>query len=113
TLREELARGPLPLARLVDTALDLARALAAAHERGVVHRDLKPENVIRSATGQVKILDFGVARFADLPHAPLTQDGVLVGTPAYMAPEQIRGQRVDFRADLFSFGTVIAELISG
>jgi predicted Ser/Thr protein kinase len=113
TLREELSDGPLPLTQAIDTVLDLARALSAAHERGVVHRDLKPENVMRSRSGQVKILDFGIARFADLSDGQLTEDGTLLGTPAYMAPEQIRRQRVDFRADLFAFGILAAELSTG
>jgi len=115
TLREELRRGPLPVARVIETGLSLARALTAAHDRGVVHRDLKPENVIRSAGGQLKILDFGLAhvRNAPQPLAQLTEDGMVVGTPAYMSPEQIRGRAVDFRADLFSLGVMLYELAAG
>jgi predicted Ser/Thr protein kinase len=115
TLRAELARGPLPIARVLDTARGLAAALALAHERGIVHRDLKPENVVRAADGHVKILDFGLARLRDAPAglAHLTDDGMILGTPAYMAPEQIRGQPVDFRADLFALGALLYELVAG
>lgn len=119
TLREELVRGPLALDSLVDTALAVARALAAAHAQGVIHRDLKPENVIRAADGGVKILDFGLARFADSggepapPASRLTETGTILGTPAYMSPEQLRGWRTDFRTDLFSFGAMVYELATG
>jgi len=117
TLRTEVSRGPLPLDRLADTALFIAAALAHAHEHGVVHRDLKPENVIRGRDGQVKILDFGVARVPAPREGPLetqlTESGALVGTPAYMSPEQLRGEDVDFRTDIFSFGTMVYELATG
>jgi serine/threonine protein kinase len=115
TLRDELARGPLDIARAIATALDIARALAAAHDRGVIHRDLKPENVIRPPDGSVKILDFGLARFRDIPPAlaRLTDDGTILGTPAYMSPEQIRGATVDARSDLFALGIIFYELLSG
>ena len=123
TLRQELAGGPLPPADLLDTAIAIARALAAAHEGNVLHRDLKPENVIRArgtATEDagIKIVDFGLARFDD-PHAgaasatQLTAPGAVLGTPGYMAPEQIRGDEVDFRADVFAFGVMLFELASG
>jgi serine/threonine protein kinase len=115
TLREELSRGPLPVARVLDTGLAIARALSAAHDRGIVHRDLKPENVIRTPAAQIKILDFGLAQFrsAHEPVSHLTDEGVMLGTPAYMSPEQIRGEPVDARADLFSFGVMLYELTSG
>jgi serine/threonine-protein kinase len=113
TLRALLKGGPLPLPQVVDLAAQLARALAAAHAHGVVHRDLKPENVVRSDTGVVKILDFGIARVENLSDAPLTLTGTLVGTPAYMSPEQVRGHHVDFRADLFAFGLLVYEMTSG
>ena len=115
TLREELARGPLAVDLALDTAIGIAEALAAAHDRGVVHRDLKPENVIRTPAGQIKILDFGLARLRDLPEdaAKLTGDGVFLGTPAYMSPEQIRHEPVDGRSDLFALGVVLYELVSG
>ena len=117
TLRTELVRGPLPPGRLVDTALAIATAPAHPHAHGVVHRDLKPENVIRGLGGEVKILDFGVARVTaprdGRLQTQLTESGVLVGTPAYMSPEQLRGGDVDFRTDLFSFGTMVYELATG
>ena len=123
TLRQELAAGPLPPADLLDTAIAIARALAAAHEGNVLHRDLKPENVIRVRdTGiedaGVKIVDFGLARFGDPEAAAasatqLTAPGAMLGTPGYMAPEQIRGEPVDFRADIFAFGVLLFELATG
>jgi hypothetical protein len=114
TLRDELARGPLAPARAVDTMLAVARALAVAHERGVIHRDLKPENLIRTPAGEVKILDFGLARIHDpsLTHTALSADGSVLGTPAYMSPEQIRGTTVDARSDLFALGVVLYELVT-
>jgi serine/threonine protein kinase len=115
TLREELARGPLNALRTIETALGVARALSAAHDSGIVHRDLKPENIVRTGSGEVKILDFGLARFRDMPTAlaHLTDVGMILGTPAYMSPEQIRGATVDGRSDLFSLGIVLYELVSG
>jgi hypothetical protein len=115
TLREELWRGALPIARAIDTAIAIARALATAHARGVVHRDLKPENVMRTRAGEVKVLDFGLARFDDDAdgQGPLTTDGAVLGTPAYMSPEQIRGGAIDGRSDLFSLGVMIYELVAG
>ena len=123
TLRQELAAGPLPPADLLDTATAIARALAAAHDGNVLHRDLKPENVIRvrdTGIGDagIKIVDFGLARFGD-PEAgaasatQLTAPGAMLGTPGYMAPEQIRGDPVDFRADVFAFGVLLFELATG
>ena len=113
TLRALLKDGPLPLPEVVGIAVQLARALAAAHAHGVVHRDLKPENIVRSATGVVKILDFGIARVENLSDARLTVTGSLVGTPAYMSPEQVRGHHVDSRSDLFAFGLLVYEMTSG
>jgi hypothetical protein len=113
TLRTMLESGPLPLVQVADIAVQLARALTAAHSQGVIHRDLKPENVIRTATGVVKVLDFGVARIDNLVPARLTQTGTILGTPAYMAPEQAQGLEVDFRTDLFSLGVVVYEMASG
>jgi hypothetical protein len=116
TLREELARGPLPTERLVDTALGIAAALLAAHDGGVIHRDLKPENIVRTPAGGVKVLDFGLARLSgpasegEAIPSQLTQG--IAGTPAYMAPEQLRGEAVDFRVDLFAFGALVYELAS-
>ncbi|ODS57365.1 MAG: hypothetical protein ABS36_05610 [Acidobacteria bacterium SCN 69-37] len=113
TLRERLARGPLPVAEAVDLVATLARALAVAHARGIVHRDLKPENIVRTPDGRLKILDFGLALTVDHAGAPLTGDGAVLGTPAYMSPEQIRGRGVDARADQFALGILLHELIAG
>ena len=119
TLRKELASGPLPPGTVLNTAVEIARALTAAHEHDVVHRDLKPENVIRTLDGGIKILDFGLARFNGPRRGPgasttrLTEPGAVLGTPGYMAPEQIRGADVNFRADIFSFGVFLYELTSG
>ena len=117
TLRAEVARGPLPISSVLATGIQIARALTAAHEHGVVHRDLKPENVIRAPDGTVKVLDFGLARIDDptegASRTRLTEPGAILGTPGYISPEQLRGGRVDFRADLFSFGVMLYELASG
>lgn len=119
TLHEELAAGPLPPLRVLDTAIEVGRALAAAHEKGIVHRDLKPENVIRTPEGALKILDFGLARFQairpgdSLIPIRLTKAGIFLGTPAYASPEQLLGLEVDFRTDIFSFGVMMYELASG
>jgi tRNA A-37 threonylcarbamoyl transferase component Bud32 len=116
TLRQMLDEGPLPRARLIAISLDIARALAAAHARGVVHRDLKPDNILLPEAGGVKIVDFGLARI-DAPQGDrttvlenLSRAGTLVGTPAYMAPEQIDARVADFRADIFAFGIVLYEM---
>jgi serine/threonine protein kinase len=113
TLRATLTAERLQLTQVVGVALQLAKALAAAHAHGVVHRDLKPENVITTSAGVVKILDFGIACVEDRTSPHLTEFGTILGTPAYMAPEQARGQEVDFRTDLFSFGVLVYEMASG
>ena len=117
TLRDELREGPLPQDRLLPSLLDIASALAAAHESGIVHRDLKPENIVRRTDGQVKILDFGLARSATPRDAPtvtrLTEAGVALGTPGYMSPEQLKGTEVDARTDVFAFGVLAWELATG
>jgi hypothetical protein len=121
TLRDRLASGPLPVRRAIDTAVQIARGLAAAHAKGLVHRDLKPENVFLVADGQVKILDFGLAKAADpgdstatTTHAPaMTDPGTVLGTVGYMAPEQVRGHAVDARTDLFALGSVFYEMLTG
>jgi hypothetical protein len=117
TLREELRDGPLAPGLLHATLLGIAEGLAAAHAQGIVHRDLKPENVMRGADGRVKILDFGLARSTEpsqgMTRTQLTQAGGTVGTPGYMAPEQLSGGEVDARTDVFAFGIVAAELATG
>src|SRR5262249_54684876 len=110
TLRALLESGTIPPAQGIQIALQVARALAAAHAQGVVHRDLKPENVVRTSAGVVKVLDFGVARMEGLTPVRLTADGAAAGTTGYMAPEQIRGGAADFRVDLFAFGVFVYEL---
>jgi len=115
TLREELDGGRLPMPRVIETTLAIARPMAAAHERGLVHRDLKPENVMRTPEGAVKILDFGIAQMRETGDGPsrLTEEGAVLGTPAYMSPEQIRGGPVDARSDVFSLGIIAYELATG
>ena len=112
TLREELGRGPIAGERLLPTLIDLAGGLAAAHDAGIVHRDFKPDNIVRCTDGRVKILDFGLAR-APASDPRLTQDGTALGTPGYMPPEQLAGQDVDARTDVFAFGVVAWELATG
>ena len=120
TLRERLASGPLRERKAVEYAVQIARGLAAAHERGIVHRDLKPENVFVTNDGRVKILDFGLAKLTQMssadPDATMpsgTQAGVVMGTIGYMSPEQVRGKPADTRSDIFSFGTVLYEMLGG
>jgi len=123
TLREALAEGPVPARRALDWVVQIARGLAAAHEKGILHRDLKPENLFVTDDGRVKILDFGIAKLMRPVGAPGaeantsvptgTVAGTLLGTFGYMAPEQLRAEAVDERADLFSLGCVLYELLSG
>lgn len=111
TLREKVIRGPLDLDEALDLAVQIAAGLAHAHARGVVHRDIKPANLILSSSGQLKIVDFGIAVRAD--HSRMTRQGVTLGTLAYMSPEQLRGKPVDHRTDLWSLGVVLHELLTG
>jgi predicted Ser/Thr protein kinase len=113
TLRAALAEGPLPRERALAIARDIAQALRAAHQAGVIHRDLKPENVLLSDTGTVKVVDFGIARVTGDGVTQLTEHGALLGTPAYMAPEQLLGTPADARADIYAFGIVLSEMIAG
>ncbi|MFL6278860.1 MAG: serine/threonine-protein kinase, partial [Vicinamibacterales bacterium] len=115
TLREELRDGPMLSSQLLPVLISIATALAAAHERGIVHRDLKPENIIRRDDGQIKVLDFGLARPMERGRTTvLTEDGSVLGTPGYMAPEQFTpGADVDGRADIFAFGVIAWELATG
>ena len=119
TLRQRLDRGALGQRRAVEIAREIAVGLAAAHERGVVHRDLKPDNLFLSRDGQVKILDFGLARHvskAGGEDTTLTDpggSGVVFGTAGYMSPEQVRASPADERSDIFAFGSVLYEMLSG
>jgi eukaryotic-like serine/threonine-protein kinase len=123
TLRDLLGRGPLTVRKVLDVALQVAEGLSAAHEKGIVHRDVKPENVFLTKEGHAKLLDFGLARH-DVTHheasdtrsptlAAVSEKGVVLGTVAYMSPEQARGEAVDFRSDQFSLGTVLYEMLTG
>ena len=112
SLRKELAEGPLPQERAVALAIEIADALHAAHEAGVVHRDLKPDNVMLTRTGSVKVVDFGIAYVANSDDKRLTVHGA-IGTPAYMAPEQAAGEPGDARTDVYAIGLVLSEMLSG
>ena len=122
TLRQRLERGPLPLSEVLDVALQITSALAAAHRAGIVHRDLKPENIMLRPDGFVKVLDFGLAKLTEQleqsssAHSydgPDISSGLVMGTVRYMSPEQARGLSVDARSDLFSLGVVLYETIAG
>ncbi|MGB7489383.1 MAG: serine/threonine-protein kinase, partial [Thermoanaerobaculia bacterium] len=125
TLQERIAKGPVPLDQALPIALQIAEAVEAAHEKGIIHRDLKPANVKVTSDGQVKVLDFGLAKAleeereqGDMANSPTltaaaTQAGLIMGTAGYMSPEQASAQMADRRADVWSFGVVLAEMISG
>jgi serine/threonine protein kinase len=128
TIADRIRRGPIPMSEALGIAWQIAEALEAAHTRGIVHRDLKPANVKVTPEGQVKVLDFGLAkdlgaeatqeREGGLTHSPTfvgggTRAGVILGTAAYMSPEQARGQRVDAQADIWALGCVLFEMLTG
>src|SRR5438093_10189225 len=123
TLRQRMGGTALVQRRVIDSALQIAHGLAAAHEKGIVHRDLKPDNIFITKDGRVKILDFGIAKLTqaegtrsqtDIPTRRVdTGPGVVLGTVGYMSPEQVRGQAVDHRSDIFSFGAILYEMLSG
>jgi predicted Ser/Thr protein kinase len=113
TLRERIVRATLPAGECERIVTALAEALAAAHRAGVVHRDLKPANVMLTSDGQIKLLDFGLAKLLKDETQPLTEEGAVLGTLSYMAPEQVRGEPVDARADLWALGALTYELLCG
>jgi hypothetical protein len=126
TLRQRLAKGAVPLSSALEWAVQMAQGLAAAHEHGIVHRDLKPENVFLTRSGQLKLLDFGIAKAVPAvtesrglleptlsPAGSATSTGVVLGTPGYMSPEQVRAEPADDRSDIFSLGAMLYELLSG
>src|SRR2546425_2829945 len=124
TLRRRMGGTALPQRKAIDYGLQVAHGLAAAHEKGIVHRDLKPENIFITNDGRVKILDFGLAKLTgagdtdqsqtDIPTRRVDTDpGIIMGTVGYMSPEQLRGRRADHRSDIFSFGAILYEMLSG
>ena len=125
TLQERVAKGPLPVEEALEVCRQIAEGVEAAHEKGVIHRDLKPANVKVTPEGKIKILDFGLAKafeaetpVTDISQSPtlteeMTRAGVILGTAAYMSPEQAKGKPVEKRADIFAFGAVLHELLTG
>jgi len=121
-LRQTVKRGPLPIRKVIDYGVQIAHGLQAAHDRGIVHRDLKPENLFLTKEGRVKILDFGLAKltqplqtseYGPVTVGGVTEPGVVMGTVGYMSPEQVRGESTDHRTDIFAFGAVLYEMLTG
>ena len=122
-LQQKLKGNPLPVRKAIDYALQIAKGLSAAHEKGIIHRDLKPGNIFITKEGRVKILDFGLAKLTHpeaslspsdpLENTDLTDTGVVLGTIVYMSPEQVTGRKVDWRSDIFAFGSLLYEMLSG
>jgi serine/threonine protein kinase/Tol biopolymer transport system component len=119
TLTESIRRGPLPFRKAIEYGVQIARGLAAAHEKGIVHRDLKPDNLFVTKDGRIKILDFGLAKLIQPKDSPanmsptITMAGVAMGTVGYMSPEQVRGVAVDHRSDIFALGAILYEMVMG
>src|SRR5438552_9696705 len=120
TLRERLRVGAMPLRKILDYSLQIVHGLAAAHDKGIVHRDLKPENLFLTKDWRLQVLDFGLAKLThaesnaeDTTRTIQSEAGTVVGTPGYMSPEQIRGKSTDLRTDLFAFGAIFYEMLSG
>ncbi len=113
TLGNEIADKPLPMQKAVRYATDVATGMAVAHQQGIIHRDLKPANVLINDEGLVKIVDFGVAAAQHQGDTQLTKTGYVIGSPKYMAPEQILGKKVDERADIYSLGIILYEMLTG
>ena len=118
SLAARLARGPLPLREAIQAGIQVADALDEAHSRGIIHRDIKSANLMRTGRGLIKVLDFGLAKIIpqgglDVTKPQMTMVGMVIGTVSYMAPEQALGKVVDHRSDLFSFGIVLFELLTG
>jgi serine/threonine-protein kinase len=111
TFEKLIERGPMPIPRAVALCAQVLDALQYAHAAGVVHRDLKPANVIVTPAGDIKVMDFGIARAIGADH--LTRTGMMVGTLRYMSPEQLRGEEIDHRADLYALGVVLYEVLTG
>src|SRR5215470_11303930 len=122
TLRQRLQQGPIHVREALNHAVQIAQGLSVAHDKGIVHRDLKPENLFVTKDGRMKILDFGLAKLVQHQHkndaggstlANDTDPGTVMGTPGYMSPEQARGESVDHRADIFAFGAILYEMLTG